>query len=123
MSEGLDSQNYEKVKSLDSQNFEKEVLSAEGFVLVDFFATWCGPCKMLSPIIDEISEDSELNLTVGKLDIDKAPDIAGNFGVMSVPTVILFKDGTVVNRHTGFIPKEDLKKQIIGIMQDQKSGT
>ncbi len=104
------------VKIFNSQNFEGEVLKSEGYVLVDFFATWCGPCQMLSPIIDEISEDKELNMITGKLDIDESSDIAQKFGVMSVPTVILFKNGEVANRHTGFISKDDLKRQIVNII-------
>lgn len=107
------------VKHFDSQNFENEVLNNKNFVLVDFFATWCGPCQMLSPVIDEISEDPELNLTVGKVDIDKCQDIAQNFGIQSIPTIILFKAGQEAKRIMGFVPKENLKEQILDCINQQ----
>lgn len=107
------------VKHFDAQNFENEVLNNKNFVLVDFFATWCGPCQMLSPVIDEISEDPELNLTVGKVDIDKCQDIAQNFGIQSIPTIILFKAGQEAKRIMGFVPKENLKEQILDCINQQ----
>lgn len=107
------------VKHFDSQNFENGVLNNKNFVLVDFFATWCGPCQMLSPVIDEISEDPELNLTVGKVDIDKCQDIAQNFGIQSIPTIILFKAGQEAKRIMGFVPKENLKEQILDCINQQ----
>ncbi len=107
------------VKHFDSQNFENEVLNNKNFVLVDFFATWCGPCQMLSPVIDEISEDPELNLTVGKVDIDKCQDIAQNFGIQSIPTIILFKAGQEAKRIMGFVSKENLKEQILDCINQQ----
>lgn len=86
-------------------------LTKEGYVLVDFFATWCGPCKMLGPVLEEIaSTRSEVKIV--KVDIDEAMDIARSFGIMSVPTMILFKDGKEVSKKTGYMPETLLTKWI-----------
>lgn len=88
---------------LTEANFEEK--TANGTVLVDFFATWCGPCKMLSPIVEEIAEQSDGSYTVYKVDIDEAEDIAMDFGIMSVPTLIVFRDGVEAERMIGVQPK------------------
>jgi thioredoxin 1 len=86
---------------------------ASGKVLVDFFANWCGPCKMLAPVLDELEEEGSLEETlVIKVDVDKAPEIAGKFGIQSIPTLMLFKDGQLVNHALGFMPKPMLVKFI-----------
>jgi thioredoxin 1 len=86
---------------------------ASGKVLVDFFANWCGPCKMLAPVLDELEEEGSLEETlVIKVDVDKAPEIAGKFGIESIPTLMLFKDGQLVNHALGFMPKPMLVKFI-----------
>ncbi len=90
----------------NTENFETEVLNHEGIVMVDFFATWCGPCKMLSPVIDEIAEEGQIK--VGKVDIDESMEIAKKYRVMSVPTVVIFKDGQPVKTHVGFAEKDEL---------------
>lgn len=77
-----------------------------GSVLVDFWAEWCGPCKMAAPVIDELSDEYKDKVTVAKLDVDAEPEIAGQYGVMSIPTVILFKDGAEVSRQVGFAGKQ-----------------
>lgn len=82
-------------------------LTQSGEVLVDFFATWCGPCRMLSPVLEEISSD-RAGIKVVKIDVDECPSLARNFGVMSVPTLYLFKDGKEVSKKSGFMPKEEL---------------
>ena len=74
--------------------------------IVDFYATWCGPCKMFGPIFEEVSKEKDMNFI--KLDVDKYSDIAREYGVMSIPTMILFRDGKEVKRHTGFMSKDDL---------------
>jgi len=96
----------------NSENFEKEVLEASKKkpVLVDFFADWCGPCKMQGPIIDELAEEIKDKAVVGKLNIDESADIAEKYGVMSIPTMIVFKDGEVQETMTGIREKEALKE-------------
>ena len=94
------------VKELKEEDFNE--LKKEGLVLVDMFATWCGPCKSLAPIIDSVAE--ELNLNVIKVDVDEHEDLASEYGVMSIPTLLLFKDGELVKKNTGFINKNDLKE-------------
>lgn len=89
-------------------NFMEEVLQAEGPVLVDFWATWCPPCRMMSPIIDEIAAEKSGSLKVAKLDTDQNPQTAGNYGIVSIPTFILFKGGKVVEEIVGGRPKKDL---------------
>jgi thioredoxin 1 len=93
-------------------NFENEVMQAEQPVLVDFSATWCGPCKKLEPIVHEIAGDYEGRLKVVKIDVDKSPTIAAKFGVMSVPTVILFQQGTVKDQIIGLISKRALADKV-----------
>lgn len=88
------------VITVTSENFESEVLNSEKPVLVDFWASWCGPCRMLSPIVDEIAEEVQ-TIKIGKVNVDEQQDLAGKFGVMSIPTLILFKNGQPVNKSVG----------------------
>lgn len=90
---------------LSSEEFEEKVLKAEGKVLVDFFATWCGPCKLLAPTIDALATELEGEVGVYKLDVDAAPDVAAKYQVMSVPTLIAFENGEVSSRQVGAQPK------------------
>ena len=96
--------------ALTDANFKDEV--ASGVVLVDFFATWCGPCKMLAPVIEELAGEYEGKAKIGQLDVDENPQTAGEFGVQSIPTIILFKDGKEADRMVGFQGKEVLKEHI-----------
>ena len=89
---------------LNNENFD-ELINDE-LVLVDFYATWCGPCRMLSPIIEEVA--NEENVKVIKVDVDKHEDIAKRFGIMSIPTVIVFKNGEEINKNIGLVSKEDI---------------
>ena len=91
--------------TLTQENFEQTV-SAGGIVLVDFWATWCGPCKMFSPIIDEIAEENHPGLKVGKVNVDEQPDLAGQYRVMSIPTLLVFKGGKVVANSVGVQSKK-----------------
>jgi thioredoxin 1 len=97
------------VKATD-QNFSQE--TSEGLVLADFWAEWCGPCKMIAPVLEEIDSEMEDKVKIVKLDVDENQETAGNFGVMSIPTLILFKDGEVVDKVIGYQPKEALVEVI-----------
>ncbi len=92
--------------------FESEVLDASTPVLVDFWADWCAPCKMIAPIVDELASEYDGKLVVAKLDADENPNTMQAFGVMGIPTLILFKDGRAVERITGYMPKEKLVEKI-----------
>jgi thioredoxin 1 len=95
------------VLTITKDNFESEVLKSEKPVLLDFFATWCGPCRVLSPIIDAIAEEHD-EIKVGKINIDEEPELATTFEVMSVPTVFVVKNGEVTNESTGARPKAQI---------------
>ena len=94
---------------LNNDNFKAEVLDAKGLVLVDFWATWCGPCKMLAPTVSEIADEYEGKVKVCKLDVDQAMDIARSYGVASIPTLILFKDGEIVKKSVGVVSKTEIE--------------
>jgi len=87
-------------------NFEDLVLKSDKPVLVDFWATWCGPCRMLGPVIEEISKEYEGKVTVGKVDVDNNQDFAGKYGIRNIPTVLVFQNGEVVGRQVGVAPKK-----------------
>ncbi len=91
----------------DDDNFESEVLQADVPVLVDFWAEWCGPCLMLSPVIDDLADTYTGKVKIGKLDIDKSPQIAARFGVQNIPTVVLFENGDVAEKIVGAKPKKE----------------
>lgn len=97
---------------INSDKFEDEVLNKDGVVLVDFFAEWCGPCKMVAPILEELSDELEGKVEIFKIDVDSNPDVASEYGVMSIPTLILFKDGDAIDEMVGFQPKDSLKAAI-----------
>lgn len=97
--------------TLTQENFQTEVLDAKGTALVDFWAAWCGPCRMLSPVVDEVAAELS-GVKVGKVNIDEQPDLAAQFDVMSIPTLVVFKDGKAVNQSVGVIPKEAILKMV-----------
>jgi thioredoxin 1 len=97
-------------------NFQDEVLNADQPVLVDFWAEWCGPCKMLGPVIDELAGEYEGKAKVGKIDIDNNRDAAVQYGILSIPSIIIFKNGEVVNKFVGISPKDELASAIDAAM-------
>jgi thioredoxin 1 len=100
------------VAELDDTNFESEVLQASGPVLVDFWAPWCGPCRMIAPVVEELAGEYAGSVKVGKLNVDVAPGAAQDYGVSSIPTLMLFKNGEVVERFVGVQPKSRLQEAI-----------
>ena len=101
-----------EVIHVNQDDFQQEVLEAEVPVLVDFTAVWCGPCKMLDPVVDDIAKDINGQLKIVKLDVDHNPDVAMQFSVMGVPTLMLFVDGQEVHRMVGFKPKKHIMRKI-----------
>ncbi|PIS38552.1 MAG: thioredoxin [Nitrospirae bacterium CG_4_9_14_3_um_filter_53_35] len=102
----------DKIVVLNDQNFKEEIKSSQVPILVDFWAEWCAPCRMIAPMLEEIAEEYNEKLKIGKLNVDQNRTIAAQYGVMSIPTLILFKDGEMVEQMIGAQPKENLLKII-----------
>lgn len=97
---------------LNKHNFKEKVLDADKTVLVDFFATWCGPCRMVAPIVEEIADEYKDSMLVGKINIDEEPELASQFSVASIPTLMVFKNGKVVSTEVGYRGKKEIEKMI-----------
>lgn len=94
------------------ENFEQEALKADKLVVVDFYADWCGPCKMMSPVVEEIAVEMAGAVKVGKLNVDDSPETARSYSVMNIPTILFIKDGVAVDRVVGAVPKASLMEKI-----------
>ncbi len=102
----------EKIIALSDEKFEADVINASGPVLVDFWAEWCGPCKMIAPILDEIAQEYEGKITIGKLNVDENNETPPKYGIRGIPTLLLFKDGGVAATKVGALSKTQLKEFI-----------
>ncbi len=103
--------------AVSDANFETEVLSAPGVTITDLWAEWCGPCKRLAPIIEEIGAEYSGQIKVTKLDVDENPDVPGRYAVMGIPTLLVFKTGELVDTIVGFMPKDKILRRILPHLQ------
>ncbi len=101
---------------ITDQNFEELVLKSEQPVLVDFWAEWCGPCRMIGPVVEELSHDYEGKAVIGKVNVDENPGVSAQFGIRSIPTILFIKNGEVVDRNVGAAPKAQLADKLNAIM-------
>ena len=97
---------------LTDLNFQEEVLNSDKPALVDFWAEWCGPCRMITPIVNELFTEYEGKAVIGKVDVDNNPDITSQFGIRNIPTILFFKGGQVVDKQVGAVPKSKLKEKL-----------
>lgn len=111
-----------KVAQADAGNWEVEVLRSSQLVMVDFWAVWCGPCQMVGPIVEELAQEYNGKLKVMKLNTDEAPEVAGRYQIMSIPTILFFKEGQLVEKIVGARPKHQFK-QVIDSLLSQSSAT
>ncbi len=102
----------ENIVELSDDNFNSEVEQQSGAVLVDFWAPWCGPCRMVAPIVDELSTEYSGKIKVGKLNTDEAPQVAMKYGIRSIPTLIIFKDGQPAEQIVGAVPKDHIEEKL-----------
>jgi len=104
------------INEFSDENFENEVLNSETPVLVDFWAPWCGPCRIIAPVVEELSETYEGKLKVGKLNVDDNQKTSMRFGIRSIPTLLVFKDGEVAEQIIGAVPKTEIERVVTKVM-------
>lgn len=104
------------VKAVTDQSFKEDVLGSKEPVLVDFWAEWCGPCRMISPIVEELSEEFKGRVKVTKVDVDSNPEISVEYGIRNIPTLLFFKDGALVDKAVGVQPKEKLAERLQSLL-------
>ena len=104
------------VVELSESNFDQEVIKSQTPVLVDMWATWCGPCRMISPIVEELAETYKTQVKCGKLNVDDHPQVAAKYRIMNIPTLILIKGGEEVDRIVGVVSKEELSRRVKGVI-------
>ena len=102
---------------IEENNFEQVVLQAKIPVLVDFWAQWCGPCRMVAPVVEELAKEYDGRVSFGKVDVDQNPKIASQYGIMSIPTLLLFKEGKPITNIVGFRPKAELKQSLDDVLE------
>lgn len=102
--------------TITDSNFEEVVRSSDKPVMVDFWAVWCGPCKMIAPVVEELSGEYDGKAVIGKLDVDNNPNVSVEFGIRSIPTILFFKGGQVVDRHVGVAPKNVLAQKLNALL-------
>ena len=106
----------ENVKELTSENFDQEVIDSELPVLIDFWAEWCGPCRAIGPIVDELATEYSGKAKIGKLNVDTDNQVAAQYGVRSIPALLIFKDGSVANQIVGAVPKEKITELLDSVI-------
>lgn len=106
----------ENIVDLNQDNFQKIVIESKKTVLVDFWATWCAPCRAVGPVIEELSKEYDGKVEFTKLNVDEAPFVSSNYGIMSIPTIMIFKDGKPAEHVIGFKPKNELKKLLDSVL-------
>jgi len=102
--------------TLTEQNFESQVISSGKPAVVDFWAEWCGPCRMIAPIIDELYNEYKDSVVIGKVDVDAYPTIATKYGIRNIPTILFFKNGELVDKHVGAVPKNVLEQKLKALL-------
>lgn len=101
---------------ITKNNFNEEVVNSDIPVLLDFWAPWCGPCRMLAPVVEELAEEYDGKIKVGKVNVDEEPELAGNFDVASIPTVVVIKDRKIIDKSIGFVPKSKLEEMLKSVL-------